>query len=138
MLAVIAVMGVVCEEVNMGPIKEYGIFNTWHYYTGKLGTSSYKLDWDAFYKRRSEYAKTTRYRYIYVSHTTVDPRENATLSLFLYDGSIYPEGAYFMYNTKNGQSLNMIFSDVYEPMIKEIFTSYSDAAKAWNYYLDYM
>lgn len=140
-LAVVTVAGVVSEEVNTGPNKDMGIFNSWVYYTGKLGSASYKLDWDAFYKRMDKYADTSRYKYIHIAFATIDST-TAELYFGLSDGtaSNLSEGACFSYRTNNGQVLLMVFSDFWEYSDKstERYSSYSDAVKAWNYYLEYM
>lgn len=132
-MAMLAVSSAVCKEVSL--TQENG-HHAWKYYTGKKGTSSYKLDWKAFYKRMDKVANSGQYRYIWIYHIgSPKPIVEADLSFAIQDDDL---SKLFFFATDKG-TLAMWFT--YERprlLAAKIASSYSDAVKIWNYYIDLM
>lgn len=128
MLAMLAVSSAVCGEIKVEP--------GWlEYYTGKKGTSSYKLDWNTFYDRMDKAANGGQYRYIKVIYNPHDSVPETRLS-FIYDNAFGGFYQSFIYAKKGVGVLSIKF---FEGRVPGPFSSsYSDAVKKWNYYLDLM
>lgn len=129
-VAMLVASSAVCKEVKVKP-ELSNIISKWEYYTGKKGTSSYKLDWDAFYDRMNKTSDI--YRYVGVQFSPLGNYDSNEELCYM----IHEDGAAGFTCLLGSYGLIMVFSNTY-PTKWEPEHDYDTAVEKWNYYLDLM